>query len=385
MKLFGLIWANLSRRRTRTVLTLLSLVAAFVLFVLLQAIAGSFDRGGFSMVGVDRLSTSPKYSLTDDLPYSQKMQILGVDGVEAVTGQHWFGGIYQDPKNFFAKFPVEPREYFAMYPENVIDPAVLEAFASQRTAMVAEASLAEKYGWQTGDIIPIQADIWPKADGSRNWEFELVGTFAIPDSPRSLMLFQYQYFTESVADYGKDTIGRWTVRLSDPERAEAVAIAIDQLFENSPNPTRTVTEDEASRQFANQLGDIGFIASMIMTAVFFTIVLLTGNTMTQSLRERVPELAVLKTLGFTDGSVSGIVLAEALLLCAMAGLIGVGLSFLVVQAVAPLLSGVVGNFEITMSAVTLALAGSIALGFIVGSVPALTARRLTIVDALRRS
>ena len=216
MKLFSLVWANLFRRRTRTLLTLLSLVAAFLLFVLLQAIAGSFDRGGFSMAGVDRLVTSPKYSIVDDLPVSQKNQILAVDGVRAVAGSHWFGGIYQDPKNFFAKFPVEPREYFSMYDEYLIAPEVLEAFATRRTAAVAEAGLAAKYGWQSGDIIPILGDIWTKEDGGRNWEFEFVGTFTIPDSSRQLMLFQYQFFTEAVADYGKDTIGRWTVRLEDP-------------------------------------------------------------------------------------------------------------------------------------------------------------------------
>jgi putative ABC transport system permease protein len=383
MTYFGLVWANLFRRRTRTVLTLLSLVTAFVLFVLLRAIAGSFDQGGFGLVGIDRLVTGPKYSLTDNLPLSQKQQILGVDGVKAVTQQHWFGGIYQDPKNFFAKFPVVPREYFAIYSEYVIDPEVLEAFASRRTATVVEAGLAETYGWKVGDVIPIQADIWPKADGSRTWEFELVGTFVIPESSRPLMLMQYDYFTESVTDYGKDTVGRWTVLLTDPERAEDVAVTIDKLFENSPNPTRTVTEDEASRQFVSQLGDIGFIVSVIMAAVFFTIMLLTGNTMTQALRERVPELAVLKTLGFTDARVSVIVLAEAVMLCLVGGALGVLLAFGVVRMVGPLLQGFIGSFDITGQTVLLAVMTAIVLGLVIGGIPAWTARRLAIVDALR--
>ncbi|MEJ2088183.1 MAG: ABC transporter permease [Gammaproteobacteria bacterium] len=348
MTYFGLVWANLFRRRTRTVLTLLSLVTAFVLFVLLRAIAGSFDQGGFGMVGIDRLVTGPKYSLTDNLPLSQKQQILGVDGVKAVTQQHWFGGIYQDPKNFFAKFPVVPREYFAIYSEYVIDPEVLEAFASRRTATVVEAGLAETYGWKVGDVIPIQADIWPK-----------------------------------VTDYGKDTVGRWTVLLTDPERAEDVAVTIDKLFENSPNPTLTVTEDEASRQFVSQLGDIGFIVSVIMAAVFFTIMLLTGNTMTQALRERVPELAVLKTLGFTDAKVSVIVLAEAVMLCLVGGALGVLLAFGVVRMVGPLLQGFIGSFDITGQTVLLAVMTAIVLGLVIGGIPAWTARRLAIVDALR--
>jgi len=382
VKLFGIVWANLFRKRTRTVLTLLSLAVAFLLFVLLRAIAGSFTQG-VSLAGTDRLNVSPKYSITDDLPLSQKQQILAVDGVEAVTQQNWFGGQYQNPQNFFAKYPVEPGEYFEMYDEYVIEPAVLAAFAGKRTATVVDASLVEKYGWRVGDIIPIEADIWPKSDGSRGWEFELVGTFRQGDNPLPLMLFQYQYFTESVADNRRDRVGWWTVRLSDADRAEQVAIAIDKLYENSLNPTRTTTEDEFSRQFASQLGDIGFITTIIMSAVFFTIVLLTGNTMTQALRERIPELAVLKTLGFTDITVSLLVLTESVLLCIVGGVMGVLLSTVAVAAVGPVLQGFLGSFSITLPTVLLALAMALLLGLVVGSVPAISAKRLTIVDALR--
>ncbi|MFB3105291.1 MAG: ABC transporter permease, partial [Pseudomonadales bacterium] len=269
MSYLSLLWANLFRKKTRTVLTLLSVMIAFMLFVLLQAVGEAFS-GGVRIVGVDRLNISPKYSIVDELPLSQKHQILAVEGVDLVTQQSWFGGVYQDPKNFFPKFPVEPREYFDMYSEFIIDPAQLEAFARTRTGAVAEAGLAEQYGWPIGDIIPIQADIWPKADGSRGWEFELVGTFEQTESRRSLFLFQYQYFTESVEFDRRDEVGWWTVRLSEPDRAAEIAREIDSLFENSRDPTRTATEDEFSRQFAKQLGDIGFITTIIMSAVFFT-------------------------------------------------------------------------------------------------------------------
>jgi putative ABC transport system permease protein len=382
VKLLGIVWSNLFRKKTRTVLTLLSIVVAFMLFLLLQAISDAFTAG-VNLVGVNRLITSPKYSIVDSLPVSQKQQILSVEGVDAVTQQQWFGGQYQDPQNFFPKYPVVPREYFDIYSELVIAPEQLDAFAATRTGAVAEAGLAERFGWQLGDIIPIQADIWPMDDGNRLWEFELVGTFTSDEAAAPLLLFQYDYFTEAVADFGKDQVGWWTVRLSDPERAEGVASAIDQLFENSLDPTRTATEDEFSRQFANQLGDIAFIATVIMSAVFFTILLLTANTMTQALRERVPELAVLKTLGFTDTAVSLLVLGESVLLCITGGALGVALAMLTVAGIGPALETVLGTFSVAPSAVGKALALALLLGLVIGSVPALTARRLTIVDALR--
>lgn len=382
MKLFGLMWSNLFRKRTRTILTMLSVAIAFLLFMLLRTVAGAFETGG-NLVGVDRLIASPKYSIVDSLPISQKQQILAIEGVAAVTQQQWFGGIYQDPKNFFPKYPVEPREFFAMYEELVIDPEQLDAFAAKRTAAVAEQQLADQYGWKIGDIIPIEADIWPKDDGTRTWEFELVGTYVSTEGRNPVLLFQYQYFTEAVADYGKDQIGWWTVRLSDPERAAEIARTIDRQFENSLNPTRTATEDEFSRQFASQLGDIGFITTIIMAAVFFTIVLLTGNTMTQALRERIPELAVLKTLGFSDGSVSALVLGEAVLLCLVGALGGIALAYGVVAMAGPALEGMLGSFALTIDVVGLALLLALIIGLVIGGLPALTARRLTIIDALR--
>lgn len=382
MKLFGLMWSNLFRKRTRTILTMLSVAIAFLLFMLLRTVAGAFETGG-NLVGVDRLIASPKYSIVDSLPVSQKQQILAIEGVAAVTQQQWFGGIYQDPKNFFPKYPVEPREFFAMYEELVIDPEQLDAFAAKRTAAVAEQQLADQFGWKIGDIIPIEADIWPKDDGTRNWEFELVGTYVSTEGRNPVLLFQYQYFTEAVADYGKDQIGWWTVRLSDPERAAEIARTIDRQFENSLNPTRTATEDEFSRQFASQLGDIGFITTIIMAAVFFTIVLLTGNTMTQALRERIPELAVLKTLGFSDGSVSALVLGEAVLLCLVGALGGIALAYGVVAMAGPALEGMLGSFALTIDVVGLALLLALIIGLVIGGLPALTARRLTIIDALR--
>ncbi|XOV83286.1 MAG: ABC transporter permease [bacterium] len=386
MSLLGLMWANLFRKRTRTTLTLLSVIIAFLLFVLLRAVSVAFDSG-VQVAGADRLVVGAKYSQIDLLPFNQKQQILALDGVNAITHSNWFGGIYQDPKNFFAKFPVDPLSYFDMFPELELTPAdALQQFSSRRTAAVADVGLAEQYGWQVGDVIPIMGDIYPKADGSRLWEFELVGTFTENGESSSfpVFLFQHEYFNESVPDFAKDQVGGWTVRLDDPDRADEISQQIDALFENSPDPTRTTTEDEANRQFARQLGDIGFITTMIMSAVFFTIILLTGNTMTQALRERIPELAVLKTLGFSDTTVSLLVLGEAILLCVLGGVIGTALAVLLGPGLSGAIEGFFGAFEITPGIIGLAIGLSAVIGLVIGLVPALAAKRLAIVDALRR-
>ena len=260
---------------------------------------------------------TPKYSQVDSLPYAQRQQILAVEGVSAITHTSWFGGTYQDPKNFFAKYPVDPLSYFDIYSELDLEPAdALERFSRERTAAVVDVGLMEKYGWQVGDVIPIQGTIYPKSDGSRLWEFQIVGQFSEngESSDFPLFLFHYELFKEAAA-FGGDQVDNRILRLDDPDRADEIAQQIDAMYENSADPTKTATEDEFNRQFARQLGDMGFITTMIMSAVFFTIVLLTGNTMTQALRERIPELAVLKTLGFGDSTVSMMVLGEAVLLC----------------------------------------------------------------------
>ena len=385
MSLLSLMWANLFRRRTRTTLTVFSLVAAFTLFMLLRAVASAF-AGGVSVSGADRLVISGKYSITDGLPFKYVNQVMALDGIEAVAHSTWFGGTYLEPQNFFGKFPVDPQSYFNVFSEYIIDPAVLSKFASMRTGAVAGKSLAEKYGWQTGDVIPIMADIWPKADGSRLWEFELLGTFDQPEQSMSLplLLINYAYFDEAVGPFRNGQIGQMTVRVSDPERLQELAVTIDDLFENSPDPTRTATEDETSRQFAGQLGDMGFITTMILSAVFFTIILLTGNTMAQALRERIPELAVLKTLGFTDVSVALLVMGEGVLLCLIGGLGGVGLALSLEGPLNVGLASILGVFEMTSTIIFSALGLALAVGIVIGGIPAVSAMRLTIVDALRK-
>ena len=384
MSKLGLLWANLFRRRTRTLLTLLSLLVAFLLFILLRTIAWVFAAGGgFGQAGVDRLVVTAKYSIIDPLPISALQQIQAVEGVDAVTHAEWFGGVYQDRANFFPKYPVDPLQYFDLHPELRLEPEQLHAFANTRTGAVAPRTLAEKYGWSIGDKIPIQGDIYGKRDGGRDWQFDLVGLYdGLDEQPPEILLMHYDYFDEA-RDYGEGTTGWFIVRLADRGQAAEVANRIDRLFANSSDPTRTTTEAEQARQFMQQVGDMGLMMNGILGAVFFTILLLTGNTMAQSLRERVPELAVLKALGFTDAAMSALVLGEAVLLCLLGTALGIAGALSVAVVIGPGIAQTIGSFEVQAGTVTAALGLALLLGLAVGAFPAWRARRLSIVEALR--
>ena len=384
MSKVSLMWSNLFRRKLRTTLTLFSVLVAFLLFTLLRTATEAFSGGGFSQPGIDRLVVAPKYSIIEPLPVSALRQIESVDGVDNAAHADWFGGIYQDARNFFPQYPVQPLDWFDLHPEYVIAPEQLDAFARTRTGAVAPRQLADKYGWKVGDKIPIQGQIYAKRDGTRLWEFDLVGIYGGPENEPepSEFLVHYEFFSEA-NEYGPGNVGWFLVRIQDSGRASEIARVIDELFENSVNPTRTSTEAEYGRQFVEQFGDIELMMTGILGAVFFTILLLTGNTMAQGLRERIPELAVLKTLGFTDGTVAWLMLGEAVLLCVFGAVLGVVAAFLVAAAVGPQLEDFLGQFEVSWSNVAAALGVSVVLGFAVGAVPSLAARRLTIVDALR--
>ena len=384
MSTAGLIWSNLFRRKLRTVLTLFSVLVAFLLFALLRTATDAFSGGGFSQPGIDRLVVAPKYSIVEPLPVSYLREIESVEGVDSAAHADWFGGVYQDPRNFFPQYPVQPLDWFDLHPEYIIDPGELDAFARTRTGAVAPAELAEKYGWKVGDKVPLQGQIYAMRDGSRLWEFDLVGTYRGPENEPQPgeFLFHYDFFSEA-NEYGEGNVGWFVVRITDTKRAPEIASAIDALFENSLNPTRTSTEAEYNRQFMEQVGDIELMMTGILGAVFFTILLLTGNTMAQGLRERVPELAVLKTVGFTDAAVAWLMLGEALLLCSLGAILGVLAAVGVAYAVGPQLEDFLGEFKVSWSIAAAALGTSVLLGLAVGAVPSLSARRLSIVDALR--
>lgn len=385
MSLFSLVWSNLFRRKVRTFLTLFSILIAFLLFTLLRTITGAL-AGDVSVEGADRLAVSPKYSIIDLLPVSHMAEISRIDGVEAIVHFTFFGGSYAGLSDFFFKAPVQPKEYFDMFTEYEIDPAQLDAFARTRTGTVVPRALAEGYGWEIGDNIPIDGDIWVQNNG-QPWIFELVGTYDLKDGDTTLtdpFMINYDYFDEARIEGAQGLVGGFTVRISNPENAPTISAEIDALFENSSNPTRTATESEQSRQMVAQIGNIGLMMNGILSAVFFTILLLTANTMTQAFRERIPELAVLKTFGFTDTVVSMLVLAESVTLCVVGGALGIGLATLVAGEIRPLIESFISPFQLTAETVISAFLIAIALGLVVGLAPAITAKRLQIVDALRK-
>jgi len=384
MKYFGFIWKNAWRKKVRTTLTIMSVLVAFLLYALLSAIGYAFTSGA-NIADAERLVVIDKISLINSLPVSYANKIAATPGVESVTHASWFGGYYQDPRNQMPQFPVEPREYFEMYPELNIPPEQLEAWANNRIGIAVGEELATQFGWKVGDRIPLQATIWTKADGGRTWEFDLEGIFST-DDPRGgtgYMLFQYDYFEEARA-FGKGTVGWYILRIASGANPVEVANAVDAQFANSPNETETSTEQAFVESFSKQFGNIALIVSLILGAVFFTLLLVSGNTMAQSVRERIPELAVLKTLGFPDRAVLAIVLSESILIMLIGGLLGLGIGWLLVQGLASNLGAFLPGLFLSPQAALGALGLIVAAGIAAGIFPALKAMRLSIVDALAR-
>ncbi len=381
MKYFALVWAGLFRKKARTLLTLASLFIAFMLFGLLQAVNHAFESG-VSISGAGRLITNGRYSIIDNLPISHVQRIRSLQSVASVTHASWFGGTYQDPANFFAKFPVEPEQYLAMYPELSLSEAQKQAFIDNRTATIVSRSLAERFNWKIGDRIPIVADIWPGKNGN-TWEFELVGIYDIAKDSNyaDALLFRYDYFDENRV-FGQGLVGWIITRLSDPNKSAEVAAAIDQMFLNSNNETKTATEQDFLLSFAKQVGNIGLIVTGILGAVFFTILLVTGNTMSQTVRERIPELAVLKTIGFTNHGILGLILSESVLMTLIGGGLGLLTAMLVVPGAADALRSLLPGMFLTYSSVLYGMLLALFLGVFVGAIPAIKAMRLNIVDAL---
>ena len=384
MRYLPLLWAGLFRKKTRTVLTLLSIVVAFALFGLLQAVEVAFESGA-DAADAKRLLTTARYSIIEPLPMSYQRRIEQVPGVVGVAYADWFGAKYQNESNAFPVFAVDPARYLDMYPEFTIDPAQREIFARTRTGAVAGKRLADRFGWKVGQKLPISSEIHPKTDGSMNWEFDLVGIIDAEDPAvrgnTDMVLINVAYFDEA-RQIGRGKTGWYIVRVADSAQARSISATIDGLFTNSPDETKTQPEKEFAIGFAKQIGDIGALVTRILIAVFFTILILTGNTMAQSIRERIPELAILKTLGFSDGKVTALVLAEAVLLLVLGGSIGMGAAV----AAMPALNGSTGGrfppLFVGVETWLLAAAVAAVVALCIGLPPALRANRLKIIDAL---
>ncbi len=383
MKYLHLIWAALFRRKTRTILTLVSIIAAFLLFGMLDAVRTSFDQAGKSANGAERLQTGSKLSFIQTLPSSLELPISKVEGVETVGYANWFGGAYQDPRNQIFSFAVSPN-YLDLFPEIEVSAEQRKAYADTRTGVLVGEELAKKYRWKVGDRLPLQSTIFPTGDGTKNWTFDIVGIMHPKDKASGgmfsqLILLHWKYFDDSTP-YNRGGVGWYVSRVADVNQADRVAKAIDAISANSDHETRTQTEQAAAANWIKQLADIGLIVGSIMGAVFFTLMLLSGNTMMMAVRERTSELAVLKTIGFSSGSVLGMVLAESVLLLLIGGVVGLGIATLLIPAVS-------ANSGLALPTPglanwTLGIGLMVLIGLVVGVLPALRAMRLNIVDAL---
>src|SRR4249919_3102769 len=378
----GFVVANLFRKKTRTVLTLLSVIMAFLLFGLLQSVNHIFAAGP-DFLGATRLITQARVSFTSPLPLSMLPKLEAVPGVTRVAYSQWFGGRDND-RNQLIMFAIDPKRHHDAYPEWVMPEAQWKAFENTRTAMIVGKQLADQYHWKVGQKIPISSDIYPQKNGSKSWAFDLVGIFDGKDEDwkkrAALVYINHDYFDEA-NQFTKGRTNFFILKLKDGNQAASVAATVDKMFENSPDETKTQTEKDFNIGFIKQIGDIGLIVRWILFAVFFTLLLVVGNTMAQSVRERVPELAVLKTLGFSDGTVLGFVLAEATALVLVGGVVGMSIATLFGAMIE---KGTGGQFALSVNGWVwmTGLAAIALMSLAVGLLPALRARRLKIVDAL---
>ena len=382
MKFLPLLWRNLFRRKFRTIFTVGCIFISFVLFSFLMIVRTAFNQG-VDFAGADRLWLFHKVSIIQMIPSAYLNDITATPGVTLTTYCTWFGGSYQDKPSQFATFATDVPKYLQLYPELKVPPDQLEALKKDRQGAIIGKDTATKYGWKIGDRIPIGADIWQPTQG-QTWYFNVVGIYdGDKNTDKTQFLFRYDYFDEN-RRAGKGTVSWYVIKVADPSNAQAIAATLDAKFANSQYETKTGPEKAVIEDFAKQTGNIGAMISAILSVVFFIILLVVANTMAQSVRERTAELAVLKTLGFSDSRILSMVLGESLLISIVAGWSALALMTMSVSR---------GSFNIAMLPVfvfntrdqVLGAALAVMLGLLAGALPALGAMRLKITDALRRN
>lgn len=376
--------SNLGRKKARTILTVLSIMIAFLLFGLLRSLAAAFDQGA-EIAGEDRLVSINKISLIQALPEAYLPKVQALEGVDRATSANWFGGYYQDPKNQFPQFPIVAEDYFEIYKEMITLPeAQMQAWKKNRIGVVIGKALVDRFKWKIGDRVPLMG-MFPREGGSTTWEFVIEGVYEAKSkgADTSAMLMHYDYFDEA-RQYGKGDLGWLIIRVKDPKQAAQVAAAVDALFANSPAETKTSSEKDFAKSFAKQFGDIGLITTLILGAVFFTMLLVAGNTMAQSFRERIPELAILKTLGFSDLAVMIMVLAEAIVISLIGGLAGLFLAKFFISGAAESLAATLPGLNLSTTMMLFGVGLMFLFGLLTGIIPALQGLQLNIVAALRR-
>jgi putative ABC transport system permease protein len=382
-KYVPLLLASLRRKKLRTFFTVASIVIAFLLFGLAESMRHAF-AAGVNVAGADRLLTMHKVSFTQLLPASYENRIRSVQGVVEVTPQTWFGAWYQDERNQIPAFPVEPEAFLRMYPEWVVPEEQKQAWLADRSGIMVGRALADLYGWKPGDTVPLNSAIWRNKDGTYVWPVTVRAVFDAPEGGDTRNLALHQDYFEEAKAFGKGLVGWYLVQVRDPESAPSVSKQIDLQFANSPAETKTSSERAMAQSFVNQVGNVGRILGAIVTAVFFTMLIVTANTMAQSVRERTNEIGVLKTLGFTNNAVLGLVLVESVLVTMIGGILGLAAAGWLGVQFEPVFRQYLPGFSLQWDAVLRGCAWMAVLGVAAGAVPALQAMRLQIVAALRR-
>jgi len=380
MKFARIIFANLKRKPVRLLLTIGSFAVALLLFSLLGVVRGAFILS--DVASANRLIVINRTSIINLIPLSYRDKILRIPGVTYVTHYNWFGGIYQKEENFFPQFVIDPENQRQVMPELVVSDDQWNAFLKDRQGAIAGAKTAERFGWKIGDRIPIKTTLY----GGGAWEFNLVGIYhgKRPQDDETQFWFQWDYFEEHIPQAVKGQIGWYVLRVQDPDDAPRVAKAIDTEFMNSPNETKTETESTWIANWVKQWGNIQFLILTIGSVVFFTLLLVTGNTMAISVRERTSELAVFKAIGFSDRAVLFFVLAESITIALIGGLLGLLLAKLFIPFLAKALSSMLPNLILSWGILGLGLATALLVGLLSGLLPGLGAMRLRVVNALRR-
>jgi len=381
MKFSRIILANLFRKKVRLLLTIGSFAVALFLFVFLAVVRDAFNRGA-DVAGADRLVVINRTSIINLMPLSYRDKILRIPGVKVITHNNWFGGTYIDEKNFFPQFVIDPQSQREVFPELIISDDQWANFLKDRQGAVAGAKTAERFGWKIGDRIPIKTTLY----GGGSWEFNLAGIYhgKRPQDDETQFWFRWDYFEEKVPERVKGQIGWYVLRVDNPDDSPRIAKAIDAEFANSPNETKTETESAFAANWVKQFGNIQFLIVSIGSVVFFTLLLVTGNTMAISVRERTSELAVFKAIGFSDRAVLFFVLAEALTIALFGGLLGILGAMILVPALGKVLAGLLPSIVLAPSMLLLGLVLAIIVGFASGVIPGVSAMRLRVVNALRR-
>jgi putative ABC transport system permease protein len=382
MKFLPLLWSSLWRKKVRTIFTLLSIFVAFLLFGLLMTIRTAFSFG-VEIAGLDRLVLIHKVSLIMPLPVSYLERLRATEGVTLATHNSWFGGVYQDPSNFFAQISVEPEPFMKLYPEYKVPPEQMKAWLADRQGALVGVDLAKRFNWKIGDRVPIVGTIWQPKQG-QVWEFNIAGMYdGDPGVDKTQFFFRYDYLNENRRQ-GDGLVGWYIVKIADPSKAQQMGARFDQMFANSSAETKTTTEKGFVEGFAKQVGDIGAIMIAILVAVLFTMMLVAANTMAQSVRERTSEVGVLKTLGFSNASILMLVLSEAVLIAVIGGGLGLLAAWLFIQRGDPT-GGMLPIFILPARDVATGAVLIVVLGLVSGVLPALNAMQLKITDALRRT